>query len=93
MSGLDFCDPARSYAGPDSPSASVTGSCHDRAGNVASRSFAFNYDSTAPQVSATPARAPNANGWYNASLSVAFAGSDPTSASRVLLRAADLLGP
>ena len=79
MSGLDFCDPPRSYAGPDSPSASVTGSCHDRAGNAASRSFAFNYDSTAPQVSATPARAPNANGWYNASLSVAFAGSDPTS--------------
>lgn len=79
MSGLDFCDAPKSYSGPDSATASVTGSCRDRAGNAAPRAFALRYDSTAPQVSATPARAANANGWYNAPLSVGFAGSDSTS--------------
>jgi hypothetical protein len=78
MSGLDSCDAPRSYTGPDSGSASVTGSCRDRAGNEAPRSFGLRYDSTAPQVIATPARAPNTNGWYNAPISVGFNGSDAT---------------
>jgi hypothetical protein len=77
-SGLDSCDAPKSYAGPDAASASVNGSCRDLAGNVAPRSFALKYDSTAPQVIATPARAANANGWHNAPFSVGFAGSDPT---------------
>jgi hypothetical protein len=76
MSGLDSCDAPTSYTGPDSASASVTGSCRDRAGNAAPRSFALRYDSAAPQVTAAPGRPPNANGWYNAPVNVSFNGSD-----------------
>ncbi len=75
-SGLDVCDAPKSYAGPDDATAAVGGSCRDRAGNVSPRSFAFKYDGTAPVVTATPARAANANGWYNAAIGVSFAGTD-----------------
>jgi hypothetical protein len=76
-SGLESCDPPKSYAAPDSASAVVTGSCHDRAGNVAPRSYAFKYDGTAPAVTATSARAASATGWYTAPIDIGFAGSDP----------------
>src|SRR5204862_796912 len=36
-------------------------------------------DKTPPSVTATPARVPDANGWYNHALSVSFGASDPTS--------------
>jgi hypothetical protein len=36
-------------------------------------------DKTLPAVSASPARPPDANGWYNHALTVAFSGSDRTS--------------
>ena len=36
-------------------------------------------DATAPTVTVTPDRAPDANGWYNHALTVTFSGSDPTS--------------
>jgi hypothetical protein len=49
------------------------------AGNVASGSFGLKYDATAPGVTPAPVRAPDANGWYNHALSVAFSGSDATS--------------
>jgi large repetitive protein len=75
-SGLDVCDPAKTYSGPDSASVSVSGSCRDLAGNVAPRSFGLKYDATGPQVTATPARAANANGWYNAAIGVTFAATD-----------------
>jgi hypothetical protein len=75
-SGLDVCDPAKTYSGPDSASASVSGSCRDLAGNVSPRSFGLKYDATGPQVTATPARAANPNGWYNAPVGVTFAGTD-----------------
>ena len=93
MSGLDSCDAPRSYTGPDSASASVTGSCRDRAGNAAPRSFGLRYDSTAPQVTAAPGRPPNANGWYNAPISVGFNGSDAIAGNRILLHVPELLGP
>ena len=38
------------YAGPDSPNASVSGSCSDNAGNQTAASFAFKYDTTPPTV-------------------------------------------
>jgi hypothetical protein len=79
VSGLDSCDPAKTYSGPDAATASVTGACRDRAGNVAPLTFAFKYDQTAPQASATPSRQPNANGWYNASLTVTFSATDAVS--------------
>ena len=78
-SGIADC-PSVSYGGPDSASASFTGSCRDRAGNVSNRSFGLKYDATAPLATgAHAARGPDANGWYNHAVSVAFTGSDQTS--------------
>src|SRR4029453_235802 len=79
MSAVDSCDVAKTYSGPDSGSATVAGSCRDKAGNAASASVPVKDDATAPQTSATPSRQPNANGWYNAPLSVSFAATDVTS--------------
>src|ERR671925_976082 len=79
MSGLESCDVPKSYSGPDSAGTSVSGACRDRAGNVATPSVSLRYDATAPAVTATPARSPNGNGWYNAALTVSFAGTDGTS--------------
>src|ERR671922_183161 len=79
MSGLESCDVPKSYAGPDSPGTWGSGACRDRAGNVATPSVSLRYDATAPAVTATPARSPNGNGWYNPALTVSFAGTDGTS--------------
>jgi hypothetical protein len=46
-SGLASCSNL-TYAGPDSSSATIAGSCTDNAGNSASASSALNYDATAP---------------------------------------------
>jgi hypothetical protein len=79
VSGIDSCTSA-TYSGPDSGSAAVAGSCRDKAGNTADASVALKYDATPPSVTgATPARAPDADGWYNHALGVAFAGADATS--------------
>ena len=75
-SGLQSCPAPQTYAGPDTATASLSGTCLDRAGNSAIPSVAFKYDATAPQASTSPARAPNTNGWYNAPLSVSFSASD-----------------
>lgn len=78
-SGIDSCS-SGNYSGPDSGSASVTGTCRDAAGNVGSSSFALQYDATAPSVSgATADRPPDVDGWYNHQVVVTFAGSDATS--------------
>lgn len=65
-SGIDFCT-STTYGGPDSASASVTGSCHDKAGNQSGGlGYGLRYDQTAPVLTgATPERAPNAGGWFN----------------------------
>ena len=78
-SGLDVCDPVKSYASPDSANAVVSGKCWDQAGNDGLASFALKYDATGPQVEATPDRAANAAGWYRARRQVRFAGTDATS--------------
>jgi hypothetical protein len=46
-SGIASCT-GGTYDGPDGTGVSVTGSCRDVAGNVASRAFAINYDATPP---------------------------------------------
>src|SRR3954451_113723 len=46
-SGIAGCDTV-SYWGPDSASASVTGSCRDMAGNATAASFPLQYDATPP---------------------------------------------
>jgi hypothetical protein len=92
-SGIDSCTQA-SYSGPDSQTASVSGTCRDRAGNTsASSSFGFQYDETAPVVTATPSRSPDSNGWYNHALSVGFAGTDATSGIDSCVPAQSYSGP
>ena len=69
-----------SYGGPDSSSASVSGTCRDNAGNVSAAStYPLKYDATAPSVTASAARPPMSGGWYTSPVAVAFAGSDATS--------------
>jgi large repetitive protein len=78
-SGVAEC-PAVTYGGPDSATASVTGSCRDHAGNSSSRAFTLKYDATAPTATrGDPARAADVNGWYNRPVSVAFSGTDQLS--------------
>jgi hypothetical protein len=49
-SGIASCSNG-SYAGPDNGSASVSGSCTDKAGNVGTAALPFAYDGTPPSVS------------------------------------------
>ncbi len=77
-SGIASCSSA-SYSGPDNASASVGGSCTDKAGNVGASSLPLKYDATPPAAAAATSRAADANGWYNHALTVSFAGSDVTS--------------
>ena len=53
LSGIAACDPAGTYAGPDSAAASVSGSCRDIAGNSGHATFALAYDATAPTATVT----------------------------------------
>jgi hypothetical protein len=78
-SGIAGCS-SLTYSGPDSASAAPSGSCSDQAGNSASVAFPLKYDKTAPVAnSAAPARAPDANGWYNHLVPINWSGSDATS--------------
>jgi hypothetical protein len=78
-SGIASCT-STTYNGPDSGTASVSGTCTDVAGNTsAPSSFGLKYDATPPTVTPSPARTADANGWYNHAVAVAFSGSDPTS--------------
>ena len=74
VSGMGSCT-GGAYSGPDSATASVTGICTDVAGNTRAGAFSLQYDSTAPGVAAAASRAPDANGWYNRSLTVSFSQS------------------
>jgi hypothetical protein len=75
--GVDECT-STLYAGPDSATASLAGTCTDNAGGPLS--LALKYDETAPEVTGAAAgRAPNGAGWYNRPVSVGFSGSDLTS--------------
>jgi hypothetical protein len=47
------------YAGPDSPNASVSGSCRDNAGNQTAASFALKYDATPPTLGSLNVKAGN----------------------------------
>ena len=75
-SGVAGCSGGGTYGGPDGAVITLSGSCTDNAGNSASSSMTIKYDATAPTVTATAARPPDANGWYNHPVEVAFAGVD-----------------
>ena len=49
LSGVTAC-PTTTLAGPDGALARVTGTCADRAGNVATRAYTVRYDATAPRL-------------------------------------------
>jgi hypothetical protein len=57
-SGLAGCSSAR-YAGPDSGGGALSGSCTDRAGNVAGSAYAFKYDATPPAIFAVDTKPGN----------------------------------
>jgi predicted outer membrane repeat protein len=80
ISGIDSCT-STTYSGPDSGSASVPGTCTDKAGNTSAPvSFGFQYDATAPtNVAGTADRTPDSNGWYNHAVGVTFNGQDSAS--------------
>ena len=78
VSGLASCS-SPSYGGPDDRGASLTGTCTDVAGNGASRTTTFRYDSTPPTLTAELARKADANGWYNSPVKLAAIGADATS--------------
>ena len=74
------CASAVAYSGPDSGTASVTGSCTDPAGNSTPATFNFKYDATAPiGVATTLDRIPDHLGWYNHAVGWTTTGSDATS--------------
>jgi len=73
------CDPAASYSGPDSATASVTGTCTDAAGNTGSATQSFAYDGTAPSVTVTAARPPDAGDAYVSPVTFDVTGTDATS--------------
>jgi hypothetical protein len=91
-SGIDAC-PAVTYSGPDSETASVTGTCRDWAGNIATRSHSLKYDATAPVVGASPDRAPNAAGWYNRAVLVSFSATDAVSRVESCVQPVTYSGP
>jgi hypothetical protein len=75
-SGIASCTQP-TFSGPDSATATVSGTCRDKAGNTsASSSFGLKYDATAPSVTAKLARAADANGWYNHAVRLELKGDD-----------------
>ena len=71
--------PIAATAGPTRPSASVSGTCTNGAGLTGRTTYSLKYDGTAPAVEAKAERQPDANGWYNHAVQVAFVGSDALS--------------
>jgi hypothetical protein len=75
-SGLASCSGNGTYGGPDGGAIALSGTCTDNAGNAVTKSFTIKYDSTAPTVTGAAARKPDAAGWYNHAVQVAFKGQD-----------------
>src|SRR5262249_6124946 len=79
LSGGVTCDPAKSYSGPDTATAVVSGSCTDAAGNTGTAAATLKYDATAPTVTPALARAADKNGWDNPPVANAFSSADTLS--------------
>lgn len=54
-SGIASCTPAVTYSGPDSSKVELSGGCVDAAGNKATTTATFQYDSTPPALAAVAA--------------------------------------
>ena len=92
-SGVDTCTNV-TYGEPDSATATVPGTCNDKAGNVSPPGqFGFKYDETAPVVTgAQPERPPDHAGWFVSPVRFAFTATDATSGLDVCLPV-DYAGP
>ncbi|HJR95387.1 MAG TPA: fibronectin type III domain-containing protein [Gaiellaceae bacterium] len=93
LSGIASCSPGVTYSGPDSGSATVSGSCTDGAGNVGSGSVKFPYDATGPAVEGKADRGPDANGWYNRAVTVNFSGTDAVAGVHICTAPVTYSGP
>ncbi len=87
------CIGGRSYAGPDSASVTIDGSCTDVAGNIGSAPFTFRYDATPPSAAARLTREPDSNGWYNHGLTIDVSGDDGLSGLAGCTADRDYTGP
>jgi hypothetical protein len=93
VSGVAGCS-GPTYAGTDSASAGLSGTCTDVAGNTsAAASVGFKYDATAPAVTPQPERPPDHRGWYRKPLTVTFTGTDITSGVAFCSAPARYAGP
>ncbi|MEJ5224625.1 MAG: HYR domain-containing protein, partial [Anaerolineales bacterium] len=79
LSGIDFCSADQVFG--EGAGQTASGTCTDKAGNVSDAAVVenINVDKTAPTISGAPDRAPNANGWYNADVTVSFTCNDALS--------------
>ena len=96
LSGISGCTTAPAYSGPDSASASVSGTCTDNATNVsASTPHGFKFDDTPPTVTGATATGatPNAAGWFRSPVSWAFDGTDATSGKKSCQAVGPYSGP
>lgn len=77
-SGVANCDLPASYNGPDSATASVSGSCTDNAGNTGQGSLSFKFDNTAPNITdlGVSAGTLGSNGWYTSQVTNNFRATD-----------------
>ncbi|MCA1833626.1 MAG: hypothetical protein ABR548_13365 [Actinomycetota bacterium] len=84
-SDIDTCGTPSVYDGPDSATASVTGTCTDQAGNTGHGSFGFKYDATAAtttiDVPAAPLVAGPLGGFVGGSALDLASGVDATTAT------------
>jgi hypothetical protein len=78
VSGIDGCAAAQMLSEGENQSAS--GAATDAAGNTASASVSgINVDKTAPSLGGAATTGPNANGWYNGDVTIAWTCSDALS--------------
>jgi hypothetical protein len=81
-SGLAGCS-GPSYGGPDTASASFSGTCTDKAGNASSPAAfgPIKYDATPPAVSVALSRGPDSGDWYNKPVDFSATATDNLSGS------------
>jgi murein DD-endopeptidase MepM/ murein hydrolase activator NlpD/N-acetylneuraminic acid mutarotase len=81
-SGLDNCTLPINYSQPDNIRATVEGSCSDKAGNIATAQYQFQYDSTPPVISAratSKGQVYESDTWTNDDVQIVFICTDQTS--------------
>jgi hypothetical protein len=78
----------------DTPGTKLTCTAwNDTEGSSVSKSVTIKLDRTIPSVTAAPDRQPDANGWYNRALTVAYSGTDGTSGVASCSAASQYGGP